>query len=91
MQFNTCVIQMFICICISMNYIYAVSYTHLDVYKRQVKQYEAIKTSLSKRLDEWMKASHDPRRDGKGDEIDRYESTTHAWITSCLLYTSRCV
>lgn len=46
-----------------------------------VKQYEAIKTSLSKRLDEWMKASHDPRRDGKGDEIDRYESTTHAWIT----------
>ena len=46
-----------------------------------VKQYDAIKASLSKRLDDWMQASQDPRRDGKGDEIDSYESTTHAWIT----------
>ncbi|MFN8134146.1 MAG: sulfatase [Bacteroidales bacterium] len=45
------------------------------------EQYKTIKASLSKRLDDWMKASQDPRRDGKGDEIDRYESTTHAWIT----------
>lgn len=43
--------------------------------------YKDIKTKLSKRLDAWMKTSQDPRTDGKGDEIDRYESTTHAWIT----------
>jgi N-sulfoglucosamine sulfohydrolase len=43
--------------------------------------YSSVKASLSKRLDEWMKTTNDPRKDGKGDEIDRYESTTHAWIT----------
>lgn len=44
-------------------------------------EYASIKASLSKRLYDWMKSTNDPRLDGKGDEIDRYESTTHAWIT----------
>jgi N-sulfoglucosamine sulfohydrolase len=28
-----------------------------------------------------MKTSNDPRLNGKGDEIDGYDATTHAWIT----------
>jgi hypothetical protein len=40
-----------------------------------------VKTSLSKRLEEWMKEYKDPRLNGKGDEIDGYDGTTHAWIT----------
>jgi len=44
-------------------------------------EYASVKASLSKRLEEWMKESKDPRMNGKGDEIDGYDATTHAWIT----------
>jgi hypothetical protein len=44
-------------------------------------QYAGVKESLSKKLEQWMKDSQDPRLDGKGDEIDRYDATTRAWIT----------
>jgi arylsulfatase A-like enzyme len=44
-------------------------------------QYASVKASLSKRLEQWMKDSKDPRLNGKGDEIDGYDATTHAWIT----------
>jgi arylsulfatase A-like enzyme len=43
--------------------------------------YANVRKSLRQRLDMWMQAEKDPRRQGGGDEIDRYESTTHAWIT----------
>lgn len=43
--------------------------------------YKAVQASLKKRLEAWMKATNDPRCDGKGDEIDRYQATTRAWIT----------
>ena len=45
------------------------------------KQYADVQKSLKKRLEIWQKETNDPRRDGKGDEIDHYESTTFAWIT----------
>jgi len=44
-------------------------------------QYVSVKDTLRNRLEQWMKSTNDPRLDGKGDEIDRYESTTYAWIT----------
>jgi N-sulfoglucosamine sulfohydrolase len=47
----------------------------------ETAQYAGVKETLSKRLEQWMKDSKDPRLDGKGDEIDRYDATTHAWIT----------
>jgi len=45
------------------------------------KQYAAVQSDLRKRLEQWMRETKDPRLNGKGDEIDGYESTTHAWIT----------
>ena len=39
------------------------------------------KEALKNQLHQWMKEKNDPRLDGKGDEIDAYESTTWAWIT----------
>ncbi|GAB4049888.1 sulfatase family protein [Spirosoma litoris] len=39
------------------------------------------KNALRKRLDKWMQDENDPRQKGGGDQIDKYESTTHAWIT----------
>lgn len=44
-------------------------------------QYASIKKELSQRLTQWMQQEHDPRLGGGGDQVDRYESTTHAWIT----------
>ncbi|MCK8490622.1 sulfatase [Spirosoma sp. RP8] len=44
-------------------------------------KYAVIKKGLQQRLDTWMQAENDPRRQGGGDKIDKYESTTHAWIT----------
>ncbi len=39
------------------------------------------KKELSARLLNWMKQENDPRQGGGGDQIDRYEATTRAWIT----------
>jgi N-sulfoglucosamine sulfohydrolase len=47
----------------------------------QEPEYQQIKADLKARLEAHMKQTADPRVDGKGDEIDNYESTTHAWIT----------
>ena len=44
-------------------------------------EYASVKASLSKRLEKWMIEYKDPRLNGKGDEIDGYDGTTHAWIT----------
>ena len=44
-------------------------------------RYTAIKSSLRQRLANWMQQENDPRRQGSGDQIDRYQSTTRAWIT----------
>lgn len=44
-------------------------------------QYTPMKKELQERLTMWMKAENDPRQNGGGDQIDKYESTTHAWIT----------
>jgi N-sulfoglucosamine sulfohydrolase len=56
-----------------------------DVYtiKNQAtnSEFAAVKKDLQKRLDQWMNEENDPRRNGGGDQIDKYESTTHAWIT----------
>ncbi|MBD2703961.1 sulfatase [Spirosoma sp. BT702] len=43
--------------------------------------YATIKKDLQQRLANWMKQENDPRQNGGGDQIDRYEATTHAWIT----------
>lgn len=43
--------------------------------------YRQITTQLRKRLDVWMQQENDPRRQGKDDIIDKYKSTTRAWIT----------
>ncbi|MBN8821704.1 MULTISPECIES: sulfatase [unclassified Spirosoma] len=44
-------------------------------------QLASVKKDLQERLERWMNDEHDPRLNGGGDQIDRYESTTHAWIT----------
>ena len=55
-----------------------VSYTHLDVYKRQTSAYERI-ASLG-----WTEAQIQLRYLGiAADEADQFQT--------CLLYTSRCV
>ena len=41
---------------------------------------EALKR-MSAKLSAWMEKEEDPRRNGQGDEIDRYIGTTKAWIT----------
>jgi len=43
--------------------------------------YAAVKKNLSQRLSQWMQTENDPRRNGGGDQIDRYVSTSRAWIT----------
>ena len=61
----------------------AVSYTHLDVYKRQTQDSPRIaKTLLSK---EWFRLT-----DG---QLQLYKQLYHIVfeINNCLLYTSRCV
>ncbi|MEP7129099.1 MAG: sulfatase [Chitinophagales bacterium] len=44
-------------------------------------QYSSVKRDLRERLKKWMNDTNDPRRNGSGNEIDRYEATTTAWIT----------
>ncbi|MFN8357089.1 MAG: sulfatase [Spirosomataceae bacterium] len=44
-------------------------------------QYASTKKQLNERLYQWMKTQKDPRLNGGGDEVDRYKSTTRAWIT----------
>ncbi len=44
-------------------------------------QYAIVKADMQKQLGQWMNDSNDPRLNGKGDEIDGYDATTHAWIT----------
>ena len=41
---------------------------------------EALK-KMSAKISAWMEKEEDPRRNGQGDEIDRYIGTTKAWIT----------
>ncbi|GAB3993802.1 sulfatase [Spirosoma daeguense] len=43
--------------------------------------YATVKKDLEQRLNDWMKQENDPRQNSGGDQIDRYEATTHAWIT----------
>ncbi len=43
--------------------------------------YSKVKGELRARLEKWMQDEKDPRAHGGGDEIDRYKSTTTAWVT----------
>lgn len=43
--------------------------------------YQAVKDSLASLLSVWMKETDDPRHAGGGAEIDRFKSTSRAWIT----------
>jgi hypothetical protein len=43
--------------------------------------YAGIRKNLQLRLEKWMQIENDPRLKGGGDEIDRYETTSRAWIT----------
>ncbi|GAB2602599.1 sulfatase family protein [Spirosoma areae] len=43
--------------------------------------YAKIKASLRQRLTNWMQQENDPRQGGGGDQIDKYQATTRAWIT----------
>lgn len=44
-------------------------------------KYKNTKKALKIKLETWMKNSNDPRHNGKGDEIDGYETYDKAWIT----------
>ena len=46
-----------------------------------VSDYASVKKDLRQRLDNWMKQENDPRQNGGGDQIDKYQATTRAWIT----------
>jgi hypothetical protein len=45
------------------------------------KLYGTVLNTMRIKLDDWMEKENDPRRNGGGDEIDRYVGTTKAWIT----------
>ena len=60
---------------------YSVSYTHLDVYKRQEADYVAREVQLQEEIDN-IESSH------PGYDEYRYDL---GMIGHCLLYTSRCV
>ena len=73
----------------------AVSYTHLDVYKRQTYHREGIKeTALPDGGIEWHVVRRRPGTVGISAAIQhRYgvEVVPHLICGGCLLYTSRCV
>lgn len=43
--------------------------------------YQATLKKMNIKLLSWMEKENDPRRNGGGDEIDRFVGTTKAWIT----------
>jgi hypothetical protein len=43
--------------------------------------YASVQKDLQKRLEKWMQMENDPRFKGGGDEIDKYQTTSRAWIT----------
>jgi arylsulfatase A-like enzyme len=43
--------------------------------------YASVRKDLQLRLEKWMQIEKDPRLNGGGDEIDRYVTTSRAWIT----------
>lgn len=45
------------------------------------KIYSATLIKMRSKLDHWMEKEKDPRRNGGGDEIDKFIGTTKAWIT----------
>ena len=45
------------------------------------KKYDEILKKMNLKLQNWMDKENDPRRNGGGDEIDRFIGTTKAWIT----------
>ncbi|GAB2557753.1 sulfatase family protein [Spirosoma aerophilum] len=47
----------------------------------QEAAYSSVTKELRRRLDAWMEQERDPRRQGGGDQIDKFQSTTRAWIT----------
>ena len=47
----------------------------------QSVQHRAIRQNLKAKLNKWMQKTNDPRRNGGGDEIDRYPTYDKAWIT----------
>jgi hypothetical protein len=43
--------------------------------------FSSVQKKMSTKLLNWMEKENDPRRNGGGDEIDRFIGTTKAWIT----------
>ena len=87
-----------------------VSYTHLDVYKRQVSDFSAQIASLTEQSAQvqaqlgeptqitapqtgyFIRSSATGRLNAGADDILALNTTDlQAYLTSCLLYTSRCV
>ena len=64
----------------------AVSYTHLDVYKRQVYQF-------GDKVNAWLNGMYKTRfqRNGKTLALTTELRTLRLTVVTCLLYTSRCV
>ena len=78
-----------------MSRVRTVSYTHLDVYKRQPPMYSALKVD-GKKLYELARAGKEVERRPRAVQIldikvSRIE-LPRVWMeVTCLLYTSRCV
>jgi hypothetical protein len=43
--------------------------------------YQDILKKMNNKLLGWMEKENDPRKNGGGDQIDRFKGTTKAWIT----------
>ena len=63
----------------------AVSYTHLDVYKRQRQQIESLKSS-GMSVEQQSKLEYVLQPESEREAIDYLVQ-----VRDCLLYTSRCV
>ena len=70
---------------------YPVSYTHLDVYKRQLYEYAQLRGS-HKSLDRYRYAMDSPAaHDIYKKYTDQIDDKDEQMDKACLLYTSRCV
>ena len=86
-------IAMIIVVVVLFDYVETVSYTHLDVYKRQVRGEYATPAYPLEVGQEIAGRINKGGLWNRKKKLDRYEMRmiVPRWHYSCLLYTSRCV
>ena len=70
-------------------YWHSVSYTHLDVYKRQIQ--EDLNLNIIKVEKETLGALIEEKKEKQYEHLINAKNIMRIEIWTCLLYTSRCV